>query len=141
MVIAAVYFVLAVAGAVNFARIVDRQSQGPRLRAAWAGRSAEARCTAVRTEETVDVEGVPITHSQPTLSFRTADGRAISFEERQRPLDVSVGDIVTVYYAEDAPEDATARTPSFGARRVRELTAGLGCVLALVSAGALAALL
>lgn len=52
-----------------------------------------------------------------------------------------MGGIVTVYYAEDAPEDATARTPSLGARRVRELTAGLGCVLALVSAGALAALL
>ncbi|WP_346764969.1 DUF3592 domain-containing protein [Streptomyces sp. A1277] len=111
------------------------------MRAAWAGRTAEARCTAVRTEDAVDAEGVPISLSHPTLEFRTADGRTVAFEERRRQLDVAGGGFVTVYYVEDAPEAATARTPSFLVRRARGLTAGLGCVLALVTAGVLAALL
>ncbi|MYW13314.1 DUF3592 domain-containing protein [Streptomyces sp. SID2563] len=141
MVIAAVYFVIAVFGAVAFARVLDRQMEGPRLRAAWAGRTAEARCTGVRTEEVQDVEGVPVSLTHPTLQFRTDTGRIVAFEERQRQLDVAYGDVVTVYYDADAPEEATARVPSFMPRRARELVVGLGCAFALVTAVVLAGVL
>ncbi|MFE7579143.1 DUF3592 domain-containing protein [Streptomyces sp. NPDC057521] len=138
MVIAAVYFVIAVSAAVSLARSLDRQMEGPRLRAAWAGRTAEARCTGVRTEEAQDAEGVLITQSHAILEFLTEAGRTISFEERRRQLDVAEGDFVTVYYAEGAPEGATAQAPGFGTRRARELVAGLGCAFALVTAAVLA---
>ncbi|WP_405939934.1 DUF3592 domain-containing protein [Streptomyces sp. NBC_00726] len=141
MVIAAVYFVIAVSAAVSLARSLDRQMEGPRLRAAWAGRTAEARCTGVRTEEAQDAEGVLVTQSHPTLEFRTETGRTVAFEERRRRLDVVEGDFVTVYYAEDAPEGATAQAPSFGTRRAREVVAGVGCVFALVTAAILAGVL
>ncbi|WP_330241757.1 DUF3592 domain-containing protein [Streptomyces sp. NBC_00525] len=141
MVIAAVYFVIASAAAISLGRSLDRQMEGPRLRAAWAGRTAEARCTGVATEETQDAEGVLVTLDRATLEFRTEDGRTVAFEERQRRLDVSEGDAVTVYYAPEAPEAATARVPSFGTRRARELVAGLGCGFALVTAAFLAELL
>ncbi|MEU2248699.1 DUF3592 domain-containing protein [Streptomyces sp. NPDC019224] len=141
MVIAAVYFVIAAAGSVTFARMLDRQLEGPRLRAAWAGRTAEARCTGVRTEEARDAEGAPMSLAHVTLEFRTDTGRTVAFEEFRRRLDVTEGDFVTVYYAADAPEAATARTPAFGPRRARELVTGVGCAFALVTAGILAAVL
>ncbi|WP_256332660.1 hypothetical protein [Streptomyces sp. 2131.1] len=115
MVVAAVYFVTAAAAAVILARSLDRQTEGPRLRVAWAGRTAEARCTGVRAEEAQDAEGVLIAVSHATLEFRTGAGRTVAFQERQRRLDVTEGDF-TVYYAQDAPEAATAREPSFGLR-------------------------
>ncbi|MGC4950128.1 DUF3592 domain-containing protein [Streptomyces sp. DT224] len=141
MVIAVVYFVIATSAVVSLARSLDRQMEGPRLRAAWAGRTAEARCTEVRMEETQDADGVPVTQSHPTLEFRTESGRTVAFEERRRRLDVTEGDFVTVYYAEDAPGDATAQAPTFGVRRAREVLAGSGCAFALVTAAILAEVL
>ncbi|MFF5336223.1 DUF3592 domain-containing protein [Streptomyces sp. NPDC013181] len=138
MVIAAVYFVVASVAAVSLARSLDRQLEGPRLRAAWAGRTAEARCTGVRTEQAPDADGVPTEVTLPTLEFRTESGRTVAFEERRSRLDVAEGDAVTVYYAEDAPEEATARVPTLGVRRARELVAGVGCGFALVTAAVLA---
>ncbi|WP_329030123.1 DUF3592 domain-containing protein [Streptomyces sp. NBC_01423] len=141
MVIAAVYFVIATSAVVSLARSLDRQMEGPRLRAAWAGRTAEARCTDVRTEEVQDADGIPVTVSHATLEFRTEAGRTVAFEERRRQLDAAEGDLVTVYYAEDAPEGATAQAPTFGTRRARELVAGLGCAFALATAAVLAGVL
>lgn len=141
MVYAVVYFVLTVTAAVTFGRVLDRQMEGPRLRSAWSGRTAEARCTAVRTEEFQDADGVPMTRSRTTLEFRTADGRTVTFEERQADLAVGEGGFVTVYYDERDPEAATARTPSFGPRSARTVTTAVGCVFGLVTAGVLAALL
>ncbi|WP_405762963.1 DUF3592 domain-containing protein [Streptomyces sp. NBC_01420] len=141
MVIAAVYFVIAATAVVSLARSLDRQMEGPRLRAAWAGRTAEARCTDVRTEEVQDADGIPVTVSHATLEFRTESGRTVAFEERRRQLDAAEGDLVTVYYAEDAPEGATAQAPTFGTRRARGLVAGLGCAFALATAAVLAGVL
>ncbi|MFC8536447.1 DUF3592 domain-containing protein [Streptomyces sp. NPDC057249] len=141
MVIAAVYFVAAAIAAVVFARALDRQAEGPRLRAAWAGRTAEGRCAGVRTEEARDAEGAPVVLSYATLEFRTEAGRTVVFEEHRSRIDIAEGDAVTVYYAAGAPESATARVPSFGVRRVRELVIGAGCAVALVTAGVLAAVL
>ncbi|MEU9094420.1 hypothetical protein [Streptomyces sp. NPDC048428] len=67
MAVAVVYFVVALAAAVTFGGTLDRQLHGPRLRAAWDGLTAEARCTGVRTEEITDVEGVPMVVSHATL--------------------------------------------------------------------------
>ncbi|MEU5820149.1 DUF3592 domain-containing protein [Streptomyces sp. NPDC047803] len=134
MVIAAVYFVVATAAAVGLARSLDRQMEGPRLRAAWAGRTAEARCTGGRTEEAQDADGTPVAVSHATLEFRRKAGRTVAFGERRRQLDVADGGLVTVCYAEDAPEGATAQAPTFGTRRARELVAGLGCAFAPAAA-------
>ncbi|MFJ2089466.1 DUF3592 domain-containing protein [Streptomyces sp. NPDC087901] len=139
MAIAVVYFVVALAAAVTFGGTLDRQLQGPRLRAAWDGLTAEARCTGVRTEEITDVEGVQMVVSHATPEFRTADGRTVTFEERQAQLDVKPGGFVTVHYGERDPDSATARTPSFVPRHIRALVTGVGGVLALATAAVLAA--
>ncbi|MFF3731657.1 DUF3592 domain-containing protein [Streptomyces sp. NPDC002476] len=135
MIVAAVYFVVAVAAAVMFGRNLDRHLQGPRLRAIWAGgRTAEARCTGVRTEEAQDAEGGFVLHAHPTLEFRTGDGRTVSFEERQSRPAPAQGDVVTVYYGAENPQDATTRAPSFGIRHARTLVTGVGGAFALVTA-------
>ncbi|MEU9205189.1 DUF3592 domain-containing protein [Streptomyces sp. NPDC048332] len=141
MAVAVVYFFVALSAALFFGRNLDRQLQGPRLRSAWDGLTAEARCTGVRTEEVQDAEGVPMTQSHPTLEFLTTGGRTVSFEEHQARLDLKRGDFVTVYYAEDAPDAATARTPSFVPRHIRLLVPAVGGVIALVTAVVLAEVL
>ncbi|HEY9328630.1 MAG TPA: DUF3592 domain-containing protein [Streptomyces sp.] len=141
MAVAVVYFFVALGAALFFGRSLDQQLQGPRLRSAWDGLTAEARCTGVRTEEIQDPEGAPMTQHHHTLEFRTPDGRTVSFEERQARLDVKSGEFVTVYYAEDAPDSATARTPSFVPRHIRVLVPAVGGVIALVTAVVLAAVL
>ncbi|MGW2177080.1 DUF3592 domain-containing protein [Streptomyces sp. NPDC001732] len=139
VVAAAVYFVLAVGAAVMFGRSLDRQLQGPRLRAVWAeGLTAEARCTAVRAEEAQDAEGGFVVHKYPTLEFRTGDGRTVVFEDRQSRLDPAVGDFVTVHYGAADPEDVTSRTPSFGVLHARAVVTGVGSVFALITAIVLA---
>ncbi|MFD7530258.1 DUF3592 domain-containing protein [Streptomyces sp. NPDC059849] len=135
IIIAAAYFVLAVGAAVTLGKNMDRQLQGPRLRAAWAeGLTAEARCVSLRTEEVQSPEGGPLVHTHPTLEFRTADGHTVSFEERQSRLTPAPGDSVTVYYDAANPKDATTRAPSFGMRHARTLISGAGSFFALVSA-------
>ncbi|MFJ7194538.1 MULTISPECIES: DUF3592 domain-containing protein [unclassified Streptomyces] len=135
VVVAAIYFVVAVGAAVMSGRSLDRQLQGPRLRAIWAqGRTAEARCTALRTEEGQDAEGGFVLHTYPTLEFRTDDGRAVSFEERRSRPTPAEGDVVTVHYSAANPQDATTRAPSFGMRHARTVITAAGCFFALVSA-------
>jgi hypothetical protein len=142
VIIAAVYLVVAVGASLFYGRVLDRQLEGPRLRAAWAsGLTAEARCTSLRTEETQDAEGAPVVHVHPTLEFRTADGRTVSFEERQARLTPAEGDYLTVYYDPRNPEDATARPPSFGPRRARVVAPVVGSAFAVATAAVLAAVL
>ncbi|MFE6666677.1 DUF3592 domain-containing protein [Streptomyces sp. NPDC057697] len=135
MVVAVLYFVVAAGAAVIFGKNMDRHLQGPRLRALWAqGRTAEARCTGLRTEEAQDAEGGFVQHTHPTLEFRTDDGRTVSFEERQSRIAPAEGDFVTVHYSPANPEDATTRAPSFGMRHARTVLTAAGCFFALVSA-------
>ncbi|MFH8518836.1 DUF3592 domain-containing protein [Streptomyces gelaticus] len=135
MVVAAVYFVVAVGAAVMFGRSLDRQLQGPRLRAAWAeGLTAEARCISLRTEEVQSPEGGPVLYTHPTLEFRTGDGRTVSFEERRSRLTPAKGDFVTVHYSAANPKEATTRAPSFGMRHARTVITGVGMVFAAISA-------
>ncbi|MEU9564274.1 DUF3592 domain-containing protein [Streptomyces sp. NPDC048161] len=135
VVVAAVYFVVAVGAAVMSGRSLDRTLQGPRLRAAWAeGLTAEARCVSLRTEEVQNPEGGPVEYTHPTLEFRTDEGRTVSFEERQSRPTPAKGDFVTVYYSAATPEGATTRAPSFGMRHARAVITAAGCFFALVSA-------
>ncbi|MFD4949360.1 hypothetical protein ACFVYE_38335 [Streptomyces sp. NPDC058239] len=84
MVIAVVHLVAAAGAAVFYGGILDRQPQGPQLRAAWAdGLTAEARCTSLRTEEAQDSEGARVVHTHPTPEFRTADGRTVRSSDKQ----------------------------------------------------------
>ncbi|MFD5188162.1 DUF3592 domain-containing protein [Streptomyces sp. NPDC058357] len=135
VVVAAVYFVVAVGAAVMSGRSLDRNLQGPRLRAVWAeGLTAEARCVSLRTEEAQSPEGGPVEYTHPTLEFRTADGHTVGFEERRSRLTPALGDSVTVYYGAANPKDATTRAPSFGMRHARTVITAAGCFFALVSA-------
>ncbi|QDQ16343.1 DUF3592 domain-containing protein [Streptomyces spectabilis] len=91
--------------------IVRRSAQ---VRSAWrSGLTAEARC--LRTYTTTSARGGDHRHVSTTLhhvyEFVTRDGRAVRFEERNGPATVIEGDVVTVYYAPERPEQATARAP------------------------------
>ncbi|MGY3684649.1 DUF3592 domain-containing protein [Streptomyces sp. TE33382] len=142
MVIAVVYLVVSLSASVIYGRILDRQLKGPQLRAVWAeGLTAEARCTAVRTEEGQDAEGGFVTHQYPMLEFRTADGRTVSIEERQSRHAPAEGKSVTVYYSAGNPDGATTRAASFGMLHARALITGVGAVLAVVTAAVLALVL
>jgi len=94
---------------------------------AWSsGLTAEARC--LRTYTTTS-GGAGDTMVSTTLhhvyEFTTREGRTVRFEEGNGPGTTLEGDIVTVYYAADHPERATAHAPSRG-----RLAAGTGCALA-----------
>jgi len=142
VVVAVVYFVLAVGAATAFGRVLDRQLGAPQLRAAWAdGLTAEARCTGVRTEEVQDADGVPFVRTYPTLEFRTADGGTVVFEELRGRVDPAEGDVVTVYYGAHDPQAATTRAPSFAMRRAGVLVAGAGALFAAITATVLALVL
>ncbi|MFF3734962.1 DUF3592 domain-containing protein [Streptomyces sp. NPDC002476] len=136
---AAVYFIVSVSAATVMGTLLDRQLQGPRLRAAWAaGLTSDARCTRVRTEEGTDPEGVPMVRTHPTLEFRTSDGRTVTFEERRERTEVAVGDVVTVYYSAQDPQAATIRPPSLFMLHTRAVIIGMGTVVAAVTATVLA---
>ncbi|MFI9626022.1 DUF3592 domain-containing protein [Streptomyces sp. NPDC052042] len=133
------YFIVSVSAVAVFGTHLDRQLQGPRLRAAWAGGlTSEARCTGVRTEEGQDADGVPMVRTHPTLEFRASDGRAVTFEERRERAELAVGDVVTVYYSAQDPQAATLRAPSVFMRHTRALVIGTGAVVAAVTATVLA---
>ncbi|MER5989031.1 DUF3592 domain-containing protein [Streptomyces sp. NPDC001787] len=139
MVIAVVYLVVSLGASVIYGRLLDRRLNGPQLRAAWAeGLTAEARCTAVRTEEGQDAEGGVVIHRYPTLEFRTADGRSVTVEERQSRHVPAEGESVTVHYSARNPEGATTRAASFGMLHARALITGVGAVLAVATASVLA---
>ncbi|MEV0484806.1 DUF3592 domain-containing protein [Streptomyces sp. NPDC050508] len=109
-----------VLGAVS---VIRRSRQ---VNSAWSsGLTAEARC--LRTYTTTS-GGAGDTMVSTTLhhvyEFTTREGRTVRFEERNGPGTTLEGDIVTVYYAADHPERATAHAPSRG-----KLAAGAGCAL------------
>ncbi|WP_369186517.1 DUF3592 domain-containing protein [Streptomyces sp. R08] len=110
---------LAVFGAVG----VVRRSR--RVSSAWnSGLTAEGRC--LRTYATTSGGGDTMvsTTLHHVYEFTTREGRTVRFEEPNGPGTVLEGDIVTVHYTADHPEQATAHAPARG-----KLAAGTGCVL------------
>lgn len=112
--------VLLAAGAViRRARQVDR---------AWtSGLTAEARC--LRTYTTTSGGGDSMVHTtlHHVYEFMTREGRVVRFDEGGGPGTILEGDIVTVRYAADRPDRATAKPPARG-----RLAAGTGCLLAFL---------
>ena len=111
------------------ATAVIRRSR--QVNSAWSsGLTAEARC--LRTYTTTS-GGAGDTMVSTTLhhvyEFTTREGRTVRFEERNGPGTTLEGDIVTVHYAADHPERATAHAPSRG-----KLAAGTGCALVFFGA-------
>jgi hypothetical protein len=93
---------------------------------AWrSGLTAEARCLNTYTTTSGGGDGMVSTKLHHVYEFTTREGRPVRFEEQGGPATVVQGDIVTVRYAADRPEKATARPPAHG-----KLTAGTGCLLA-----------
>ncbi|WP_367322841.1 DUF3592 domain-containing protein [Streptomyces sp. HUAS ZL42] len=126
----AIFFIvpmLMIALASFAAILVIRRSR--RISRAWSsGLTAQARC--LRTYTTTSGGGGDRsvhTTMHHVYEFVTYDGRPVRFEERGGPGTTLEGDIVTVHYAADRPEQATAKPPAPG-----KLAAGTGCVLAFL---------
>ncbi|WP_069769637.1 DUF3592 domain-containing protein [Streptomyces sp. LUP30] len=96
-----------------------------RIARAWnSGLTAEARC--LRSYATASGGGDTMisTTLHHVFEFTTRDGRVVRFEEADGPGTILEGDIVTVRYAADRPEEATAKAPARG-----RLLAESGCLL------------
>jgi hypothetical protein len=114
--------VLVLCGAVA----VIRRSR--RVNSAWSsGLTAEGRCLRTYTTTSGGGDTMVSTSLHHVYEFTTREGRTVRFEERNGPGTTLEGDIVTVYYAADHPEQATAHAPARG-----KLAAGTGCVLAFL---------
>ncbi|MET9394213.1 DUF3592 domain-containing protein [Streptomyces sp. NPDC006624] len=96
-----------------------------RVGRAWnSGLTAEARCLRTYTTTSGGGDSSVRTTLHHVYEFTARDGRGVRFEERGGPGTTLEGDIVTVHYPADRPEQATARPPARG-----RLVAGTGCVL------------
>ncbi|MFD7875533.1 DUF3592 domain-containing protein [Streptomyces sp. NPDC059766] len=97
-----------------------------RVSRAWgSGLVAEARC--LRTYTTTSGGGGDSSVSTTlhhVYEFTTRDGRTVRFEEAGGPGTTLEGDIVTVHYAADRPEQGTAKPPAHG-----RLFAESGCLM------------
>jgi hypothetical protein len=98
------------------------------VRAAWnGGLTAEARCLRTYTTTSGGGETSVRTTLHHVYEFTTREGRAVRFEEDNGPGTVVEGDVVTVHYAAERPERATAQAPAPG-----RLVAESGCLLAFL---------
>ncbi|MGX4692022.1 DUF3592 domain-containing protein [Streptomyces sp. JNUCC 63] len=105
---------------------VVRRSQD--IRDAWSsGLTAEARCLRAYTTTSGGGETMVSTTLHHVYEFTTREGRSVRFEESNGPATVVEGDIVTVHYAAERPERATAHAPARG-----KLAAESGCLLAFL---------
>jgi hypothetical protein len=96
-----------------------------RVSSAWnSGLTAEGRCLRTYTTTSGGGETMVSTSLHHVYEFMTREGRTVRFEERNGPGTTLEGDIVTVHYAADHPERATAHAPARG-----RLAAGTGCAL------------
>ncbi|MCQ9185814.1 DUF3592 domain-containing protein [Streptomyces sp. IBSBF 2953] len=101
-----------------------------RFTRAWSsGLTAEARC--LRAYTTLSGGGDTAIGStlRQVFEFTTRDGRVVRFEEVDGPGTILEGDIVTVHYAADRPEEATAKAPARG-----RLFTESGCLLGFLGA-------
>ncbi|MFE2421537.1 DUF3592 domain-containing protein [Streptomyces hokutonensis] len=113
---------LAVFGAI---KVIRRSRE---VDSAWSsGLTAEARCLRTYTTASGGEDTMVSTTLHHVYEFTTREGRTVRFEEGNGPGTTLEGDFVTVYYAADNPERATAHAPARG-----KLVAGTGCVLAFL---------
>ncbi|MBD0841838.1 MULTISPECIES: DUF3592 domain-containing protein [unclassified Streptomyces] len=99
-----------------------------RVSRAWSsGLTAEARCLRMYTTASGGGDTMVRTTLHHVYEFTTREGRTVRFEEQNGPATTVEGDIVTVHYLADRPEQATAHAPARG-----RLAAESGCVLAFL---------
>ncbi|MEI5098154.1 DUF3592 domain-containing protein [Streptomyces sp. PmtG] len=108
------YIVPALMACMAIAGVVTILRRSAWLWRAWrSGVTAEARC--LRTYTTTSSHGGDShrvsTNLHHVYEFVTRDGRVVRFEEENGPGTVLEGDIVTVYYAPERPDRATAHAP------------------------------
>ncbi|MEV2251318.1 DUF3592 domain-containing protein [Streptomyces sp. NPDC050147] len=104
------------------------------LRQAWSsGLTAEARClrTYTTTSRHSDNDRFRTTLHH-VYEFTPPAGRPVRFAEEDGPATIIEGDFVTVHYAADRPEKATAHSPSpaKGAAAMIGMLCFLGVMLA-----------
>jgi large-conductance mechanosensitive channel len=105
---------------------VVRRSQD--MRSAWSsGLTAEARCLRTYTTTSGGGDTMVSTTLHHVYEFTTREGRSVRFEEGNGPATVVEGDLVTVHYAAEWPERATAHAPARG-----RLAAESGCLAAFL---------
>ncbi|MEU6002341.1 MULTISPECIES: DUF3592 domain-containing protein [unclassified Streptomyces] len=101
-------------GAVAIVMAVKVVRRSLELRQAWSsGLTAEGRC--LRTYTTTSSRsdsGHTTTTLHHVYEFTPSAGRPLRFEEENGPATTVEGDFVTVHYAADRPEKATAHEPS-----------------------------
>jgi len=98
------------------------------MRSAWnSGLTAEARCLRTYTTTSGGGETQVSTTLHHVYEFTTREGRGVRFEESNGSATVVEGDIVTVHYAAEHPERATAHAPARG-----KLAAESGCLFAFL---------
>src|SRR4051812_3311174 len=93
---------------------------------AWnSGLTAEARCLNTYTTTSGGAGDTMVsTTLHHVYEFATREGRPVRFEESGGPGTTVTGDVVTVHYAAEHPERATAKRPARG-----RLMAEQGCVV------------
>ncbi|KUN83127.1 hypothetical protein AQJ66_19730 [Streptomyces bungoensis] len=103
-----------------------------RIGRTWShGLTAEGRCLRMFTTTSGGGGDTAVsTRVHHVYEFTTREGRAVRFEEAGGPATVLEGDIVTVRYQPERPEQATARRPAHG-----RLAAGTGCGLVFFGVG------
>ncbi|WP_020132275.1 DUF3592 domain-containing protein [Streptomyces sp. 303MFCol5.2] len=96
-----------------------------RVARAWdGGLTAQARCLRSYTTTSGGGDTMVSTTLHHVYEFTTREGRAVRFEEANGPGTTIEGDVVTVHYAAEHPEEATAKAPARG-----RLLAESGCLL------------
>ncbi|MEV5877927.1 DUF3592 domain-containing protein [Streptomyces sp. NPDC052101] len=106
-------------------RLIGRARE---VRSAWnSGLTAEARCLRTYTTTSGGRDTSVRTTLHHVYEFTTREGLAVRFEESNGPGTILENDIVTVHYAAERPERATAHVPARG-----KLAAESGCVLAFL---------
>lgn len=117
---------LMIAGVLFAAAKLFKRAQ--RIRSAWnSGLTAEGRCLRAYTTTSGGAGDTSVsTTLHHVYEFATREGRTVRFEEANGPGTTIEGDIVTVYYVAEHPEQGTAHTPGPG-----KLWAGTGCFLVI----------
>ncbi len=91
--------------------VVVRRSR--RVSSAWnSGLTAEGRCLRTYTTTSGGGDTMVSTTLHHVYEFTTREGRTVRFEEPNGPGTVLEGDVVTVHYTADHPEQATAHAPA-----------------------------
>ncbi|KUM69316.1 DUF3592 domain-containing protein [Streptomyces curacoi] len=95
------------------------------LSRAWnSGLTAEARCLRAYTTTSGGGDSPVRTTLHHVYEFMARDGRVVRFDEAGGPGTTVEGDIVTVHYVADRPQQATAKAPARG-----KLAVGTGCMV------------